>query len=133
MQSSDKENFIESYSNKILGVRNYKSEKKEFYTDDLINIEVLEDFLEEVFNSESDITPAGKSFLEKYYGFDKLTENIIERGRFSFSSESATFDEIYVWLKELHPMETMTFIEESRGNIKDVATLRPDLLPPENL
>lgn len=126
-----KEQFIHQFSNKILGLRNYRSSKKEFATDDFVNLEVLESFLEEVFNGESDLTPAGKSFLEKYFGFDELADLLVKRGKFSISHQCSQQAEISSWLKKTIPMEIMRFIEKSRGNITDDTTLRHDLLPPE--
>jgi hypothetical protein len=68
------------HAKKILGVRNYRSDKKEFSVFDFADIDVLESFLEEVSTGESDITPAGKSFLEKHYGLNNLSELLHRRG-----------------------------------------------------
>ena len=57
--------IIAAFQSKILGVRNYKSDKDEFVFADFIDMRVLADFLTEVFTTESDITPAGKVFLDR--------------------------------------------------------------------
>ena len=119
------------HARKILGVRNYRSDKKEFSVFDFAEIDVLESFLEEVWTGESDITPAGKSFLEKHYGLNNLSELLHSRRsarRFLYKGDSPA--RIEEWLKNLEPMGTMAFIEEARGNIKPGAKLRADLLPP---
>jgi hypothetical protein len=119
------------HAEKILGVRNYRSDKNEFSVFDFADIDVLESFLEEVSTGESDITPAGKSFLEKHYGLNNLSELLHRRGiahRFVYKGDSPAG--IEEWLKNLEPMGTRAFIEEARGNIKPGAKLRADLLPP---
>jgi hypothetical protein len=60
------------HAKKILGVRSYRSDKNEFSAFDFADIDVLESFLEEVWTGESDITPAGRAFLEKHYGLNNL-------------------------------------------------------------
>src|ERR1043166_2833215 len=117
-----------AFQNKILGVRNYKSDKKEFVVTDLLDMEVLKVFLTEVSTGESDITPAGKVFLDKCYGFEDLAAEIALDGGCALVRELSTQKEILEWLKSLEPMQTITFIEEARENIKPGARLRADLL-----
>ena len=128
-----------AFQNKILGVRLYKSDKKEFVVADFVDIDVLKVFLTEVSTGESDITPAGKMFLDKCYGFEDLAVEIALDGGCALVRELstqkeilATQEEILEWLKSLEPMQTITFIEEARGNIKPGARLRADLLPPDD-
>lgn len=126
----DKQKIIESYKVKILGIRNYKHPKNEFFLDDFLKLKILDDFLAEVDSGESDITPAGKAFLETYYGMDQLvlllTDSIpTESNRNHYKEYIAKV------LKYLSPMETKTFIEKARGNIGENFTLREDLLPPK--
>jgi hypothetical protein len=106
------------HAKKILGVRNYRSDKKEFCVFDFADIDVLESFLEEVSTGESDITPAGKWFLEKHYGLSNLSELLHKRGiahRFVYHGDSAAG--IEQWLRNLEPMETMAFIEETGATL----------------
>ena len=129
----DKQDIAAAFESKILGIRNYKSDKKEFVVSDLLDTDVLRDFLDEVSTGESDITPAGKVFLNKYFGFKELASRISCNGNFALREHPATAEEISKWLEELKPMETMTFIEEARGNIQPGAAVRSDLLPPDNI
>jgi hypothetical protein len=125
--------IVAAFGGKILGVRNYKSEKKEFFVGDFRDLAVLKDFLREVSTGESDITPAGKVFLEKYYRFEDLALEIASKGDFCITNRPSSFEEILKWVKELQPMETTAFIEEARGNIEPSARLRSDLLPPKEV
>jgi hypothetical protein len=131
--SEIKDKFISAFSTKILAIRNYKAEKTEFFTDDFLNIPDLEDFLEEIHTGESDITPAGKSFLQHYYGFDTLADLLSERDSLSLNKEASTSEAIKSWLENIKPMEIFAFIEESRGHTVEGLPLRADLLPPENI
>lgn len=133
MPVSNNKTLLGAYAHKILGIRNYKSMKKEFFVNDFLELQKLEDFLEEVSTGESDITPAGKLFLEKYYGLEKLSTSLVRRGKFTLYSRPSTFEEFHVWLEELQPMATISFIEKAKGNFRNVATLRSDLLPPDNI
>jgi hypothetical protein len=133
METPNREAILKAFAIKILGVRNYKAEKKEFYVRDLTQNETLDLFLNEVLTGESDITPAGKSFIERYYGFARLATDLAERATLRwFSRERATSDKLYTWLKNLEPMKTISFIEQARGRLSAGATLKPDLLPPED-
>jgi hypothetical protein len=133
METPNREVILKAFATKILGVRNYKAEKKNFYVGDLIQNETLDRFLNEVRTGESDITPAGKAFIERYYGYEKLAMDLAERATLrEFGRERATSDELHTWLKALEPMKTVSFIEQARGRISAGATLKPDLLPPED-
>ena len=122
----------EKYANKILGVRNYKHEQSEFFVKDFTDLDLLEPILNEMFTGESDISPAGKRFLEEYYGIGNLAEllfrreNIKEMG-WSFPS----IQEIEEHINNIVPMEAIMFIETARGNISDDSELREDLMPPK--
>ncbi len=127
----DKEKIESTFKEKILGICNYSGQ--EFFVDDFKDLNILNNFLGEVFCGESDITPAGKSFLNHYYGFKNLSSILLKENKSIASSEFGMESEksIFEWLESLVPMEIMTFIEKARGNIQDGDTLRPDLLPPE--
>ncbi len=129
---SNRKELKACYDSKILGIRNYKSDKKEFNTDDFLDFDTLVDFLWEVDASESDITPAGKSFIENYFGFDELAKELASKG-YNLPPEYTETNQqtITTWLKSLDPMRTIAFIEEARGNIQHGAQFREDLLPPE--
>jgi hypothetical protein len=124
--------LVAKFQSKILGIRNYKSNKKQFFVDDFLNMEVLTRFLTEVSNCESDITPAGKAFLDRYHGFEDVAAELARKGGFALTTRPSTPEEILDWLKDLQPMQTITFIEEARGNIEPGARLKTDLLPPED-
>jgi hypothetical protein len=83
-----------------------------------------------MLNGESDMTPAGKSFIEQYYGFENLAERLALDG-FVLSQVPSPSQEICKWLRDLEPMATIRFIEESRGRIGPNASVRDDLLPPD--
>lgn len=124
--------LVDKYANKILGVQNYKSAKKgEFFVSDLLSVDTLIYFLIEVFTGESDITPAGKSFLEKYYGWDAVARMLLQSPEYLRSYLLHSFEEVQSRLVDLEPMEVRKFIEEARGNIKPGAPLKRDLLPPD--
>jgi hypothetical protein len=124
---------VAAFGSKILGVRNYKSEKKEFLVGDFCEPAILKKFLLEVSTGESDMTPAGKAFLDKYYGFEALALEIAKPGDFALDRRPSTSKEILEWLYGIEPMRTISFIEEARGNIKPETRLRADLLPPDDL
>ena len=120
------------FIDKILGVRNYKSDKNEFYTYDFLRFDVLHDFLWEVDTGESDITPAGLSFIEKYFGFEELVKSFVAKGdRLPPDSDDHSEPSQLAWLKSLEPMQTITFIEQARGNIQQGASLNKRLMPPD--
>jgi hypothetical protein len=130
----ERDDLLKAYSGKILGVRLYKSDKQELLVDDFMVIDVLDEFLAEVSASECDITPAGKSFLERYFGLERVAQMMAQRkAEFSREMGERSVDDIRRWLADLRPMEVATFIEEARGNLKEGATLRSDLLPPEEV
>jgi hypothetical protein len=129
----DKPRLAAAFEGKVLGVRNYRSEKHEFLVTDFLDLRTLQLFLTEVSTGESDITPAGKTFLDRYYGFEAVAFEFSSKGDFALGSEASTFEEILEWLKALQPMHTVTFIEEARGNLKPGASLRQDFLPPEDI
>ncbi len=131
---SSLEEIVAVFEKKILGVRNYAHEKSEFFVPDFLNIDELDHFLGQVTNGESDISPAGKVFLEKYYGLEQLAKLLFNmKGNFYREGFFKSEVEMIRWLKEVTPMGAITFIETSRGNINDGTTLREDLLPPKDI
>lgn len=129
----NKKNIIEAFVDKILGIRNYKSDKKEFLVNDFLNEKLLDEFLDEVYSGESDITPAGKSFLKNYFGFEELAASLFKRNPSFLSIESSSdkVNEVKHWLENLEPMGTIKFIEETKGGIEKDAPLKGELLPPK--
>ncbi len=65
----EKEKILKDSKNtrlkKILGYRNYKSDKKEFSEEDFEDQKNTGLFLEEVSNGENDLTNLGKTYLLK--------------------------------------------------------------------
>ena len=120
------------YTTKILGVRNYEAHKKEFSVDDFLDYKTLVEFLWEVDTGESDITPAGKSFIEQYFGTDNLAKELSDKG-YDLPPDNIETNQqtIAEWLKSLQTMQTATFIQEATGNIQKGAKLKEDLLPPK--
>jgi|SRR6185436_6660303 len=125
------EKTLAAFAGKILGVRNYRQAKSVFTVSDFADRATLADFLEEVRTCESDITPAGKSFLERYYGFEQAAA-VISEGRPAADPLSIQAKAVQ-WLIELEPMATSRFIGEASGKIQPGAALRPELLPPEEI
>lgn len=134
MDSSLQEKLTIAFATKMLGIRNYAHEKNEFFVSDFLTLDELDYFLCEVVTGESDITPAGIVFLEKYYGFAELARILFEKkGMFYGEGYFKSEDEMTEWLIDVVPMEVVTFIETARGNIGEGATLRDELLPPKNV
>jgi hypothetical protein len=119
-----KTDLITQYGGKILAIRNYKHPKREFFIDDFEDITKLDEVLGEIFVCESDITPAGKSFLNDYYGFEALAETLSMTGGLDNVLDPA---KIRIMLEELVPMEISRFIGEARGDLRGDERLREDL------
>lgn len=126
----NKAQILRQYQGKVLGVRNYRSDKQEFKISDLTDPEILVEFIVETFTGESDITPAGKAFLEEYYDFKELAATLHENHKFLKTHGHVPLNELQGRLASLIPMETSRFVEEVKGTIQEGATLREDLLPP---
>jgi len=123
----------EKYRPKILAIRLYHHKKHEFFVDDFINLEELDYLLSEVSCGESDLTPAGKAFINEYYGFTQLSSKIFDLKDSKLLREDAslkTSEDVEKWLIQIEPMDTLTFIEHARGNIDKDSKLRDDLMPP---
>ncbi len=111
------------FQNKILAVRHYASIKREFLVTDFVNKTELVDIMDEVQTGESDITPAGKKFLEVYYSDKELKELL-----------NSLDDDAANWVHNLVPMELAIFIAQTKGQISTEnrePALNPRLLPPE--
>jgi hypothetical protein len=118
------------YAGKILGVRLYRAAQQEFFAIDFATLDKLEPFIDELLTSESDITPAGKSFLTRFWGLERLVGLLAERRKLR-EHDAEDVEWLLDWLSNIEPLAVLTFIEEGRGTIKLGATLRDDLLPPE--
>ena len=91
----NKNDIIQSFEGKILGVCNYKKDGQS-YVVDFVNKKKLFDFIWELESGESTLTKAGYVFLEKYYGLENLAKMILqENPKFPYS----TVKEILEWLK----------------------------------
>jgi hypothetical protein len=132
-EQGQKEHVYQLYKDKILAIRNYQSDKIHFNVADFINLKILGRVLDEVDTGESDITPAGKSFIEKYYGFTGLAKILVKQNVLTEAIKDLSFEELISWLESLNPMFTINFIETARGNVKKGQKLREDLLPPKDL
>lgn len=128
----NKESLINLFKNKILGVRNYKSNKEVFLVSDFLDEKTLDMFLDEVYSGESDLSPAGKCFIENYFGFKNLATSVSNRNP-SFLSERSPNNIVMIenWLKDLLPMQISKFVGEARGELEKDAKLRDELLPPD--
>lgn len=73
-----KEKIIGKYKGKLLGVCNYREKGGDFYVADFLDRTSLIDFLYELESHESTLTEFGYSFLEEYYGFDKIADMLLE-------------------------------------------------------
>lgn len=100
-------------SMEVLGVRNYNSDKSEFFKTDFLNVDELRVFLNEVATGESDITQKGKDFLLKM-DIENVAEKIAVAG--GIQEENAmTKSEIINFVKSAQPFFTREFIVEARG------------------
>lgn len=127
-----KEQIKDRYTEKILAVRNYASEQRVFGVQDFVNTTTLETVLEEVSDGESDITPAGKAFLDQYFGIENVAQMMLERG-FLDKSTADSVPLVAEWLRALEPMEVVSFVERARS--EDVLqgesiVLQEKFLPP---
>jgi hypothetical protein len=124
----------ELFKEKILAVRNYASNQTEFRIDDFKDISKLDSILGEVSTAESDITPAGKAFIQQYYKMDELAKKLFNEGNKHLFHEigAESSNDIKEWLLAVKPMESVTFIEQARGKIERDEPLREDLLPPND-
>lgn len=119
------------YNGKILGLRNYETEKDKFYTIDFINFNTLYGFIWEVSEGESDFTPAGIAFLNEYYNFQNLAEQYRQSGRQlpphgGGKSEKERVNEFVKYMNSIAPMETTLFIADSQF-IENENNVKPSL------
>ncbi len=132
----NKNDLEHKYLGKILAIRLYPHDKNEFFIDDFKDIKILDEVLEEIFIGESDITPAGYSFLKEYFDLNELAKDLFNLENSKTVGNKSYFkkeqDLVNAIQSQLTPMETLSFIEMARGNISDQFTLRDDLLPPSN-
>jgi hypothetical protein len=111
-------------------VRNYRAEKSHFLPDDFTDMESLQDIFEEISNGEADLTPAGKAFLEQYYGLTALAQDLHAQGWW-INKPNMTTQEIEAWLKDIVPMEISNFISDARGYPPEGKGLPDSFLPPK--
>ena len=136
---------IAAYDGKILGIRNYDTDKTEFYWSDFLDVPVFVDFIMQVSTGESDITPAGAVFIESFINLRKVANEAVIYGMTlppydDFSDRPASVDEainrFVRYVELIPPMETALFIASkpddrngglTRPSLKD---LREEFLPP---
>lgn len=120
-----------SYEGKILGFRNYESDKDEFFSSDFNNAAILLGFLHEVSEHESDVTPAGISYLKYQLDLEQLAKDAREcgialppygRGK----TDEERIGHFLTYIETLEPMETALFTAESRW-IPSTDTPKPTL------
>jgi hypothetical protein len=138
-----RDNTTESFSDKILGIRNYESDKDLFYSTDFTNSEILLDFLTEVYDGESDITPAGTVFLKQHMNLRELAENARKDGIALPPYGRGKTDEERIghflsFIETIQPMEISLFIAEAEwdsskdGDKPTLDNLDEKLLPPKS-
>lgn len=133
----EKEKCLKVYKSKILAVRNYESTKDYFVADDFINENMLVEIIDEISTGESDITPAGKSFIEDYYGFENIAKMFNDADISLFiPKETLRKGKVAAytwWFKNIEPMELAIFIAQSQGLEASKGTpLKEEFLPPED-
>ena len=106
--------MISKYKNKILGVRNYKSEKMSFGVEDFLNLDTLALFIDELFCCESDLTEAGKIFIEEYYGFTKLASLLLETGKLKEDIRNYSVEQLADFLTNHDPLLVQNIINNTR-------------------
>lgn len=99
----------------IFGYRNYRHTKQEFFQEDFEDSETLCDFLDEMFNGESDITEIGKAFLLRMFQSDVMVRKIMAME--CFNSSAFTTPEKFINAITRHsPHEISMFIARAREN-----------------
>lgn len=106
------------YKGTILGIRNYHADKNEFFVKDLSQPDSLLDFLFEVAEHESDLTPAGLNFVKEYYDLTKLANEAREQGKALPPHGGGKTDDDRIrhflnFVNKLEPMENAAFLSDS--------------------
>lgn len=99
----------------ILGYRNYKSDKKEFFKEDFESLEVLREFLEEMFTGESDITGIGREFLLQRLRSSDAAQRVMDLGGVRILNVK-TAQELIGAVERQKPHEIAMFIAEAKEN-----------------
>ncbi|MEK9156816.1 MAG: hypothetical protein AAB448_01615 [Patescibacteria group bacterium] len=115
MNSSDSTITIEKG---ILGYRNYKSDKKEFFKEDFENSEMLQSLLNEMCIGESDITELGKDFLLEQFAKSDLAQKIVDIGGV-VEDDLNTPNAIIERVRSQKPHEIAMLIHEARQKQAD--------------
>jgi hypothetical protein len=102
-----------THKDQLLGYRNYKAFKKEFYKSDFDKIKILQKFLNEVLTGESDITPEGISYIREEMGMDVISRGLADSGGL-IEDRLFTSEEIKERLSRLEPYETQRFINSAK-------------------
>lgn len=92
---SKKEEAIQNFEGKILGVCNYKKDDQS-YVNDFVDKQKLLDFIWELESGESTLTKIGYTFLEEYYGLNELAKMILQDNP---NFPEKTEKEVLEWLK----------------------------------
>jgi hypothetical protein len=102
---------------KVLGYRNYKSNKKEFFEGDFEDPETIGIFLEEVSNGESDLTNLGKAFLLKKLQEMDIAQKVLDAGKGPYDVSNTR--ELVSLIEKMSPHETASFIKEARERAEE--------------
>lgn len=132
---------VEKYANKVLGIRNYASEKEEFGVTDFLDLDVLYDFIWEVADGESDFTPAGVIFIRKCLDMHEIANEYRRRGRQLPPHGKAKNDQERItyfleYVNAVEPMEMALILanhqakEDGSNTGYTLADLRDELQPP---
>jgi hypothetical protein len=135
----------DKYNSKILGVRNYESDKENFYSVDFKDIETFVNFIMEVSTGESDLTPAGISYIKSFIDLKDVANQAVYRGLDlppyddmqddgSGSDPSLRFIQ---YVNDISPMEMALFIAspiktfDNEARKPSLNDLKEEYLPPQ--
>jgi hypothetical protein len=116
IKNMQKSQLEEKYSNKVLGIRLYNSEKNKFYIADFLDISLLSSFIDELYCCESDITQDGIKFLEENYGFSNLANILLTNNKLKEDIKNYSEADLTNWLRTQKPLITSDFINKSKAN-----------------
>lgn len=131
------------YADKILDVRNYESDKDDFGVVDFLNMDTLYDFIWEVANGESDVTPAGLAFMRECLDMAEIARQwrtderqLPPHGVGKNDDERIKY--FLEYIDSILPMEMALLLANHRAQTSGdnshytLENLRDELQPPEN-